>query len=602
LLTLGGTAGITFIGGDGTDDGSVTFTGTLANVNAALNGLTFRAAPGFTGDASIRLTTDDLGNTGSGGEKSDTDTISVSVTPVPGGGKLHVSGPFDVFEDAAAVTFTVTRSSGSVGATSVGLETSDFTDRATGGAACGAGVDYVKASGTLNWADGEAGDKTFTVTLCDDSTFEGAETIDVALRDLTGSATLGNFSATTQIRDDDVTGNLIQFAQSLYTAGEGSGSLTVTVKRIGATELAASVDYATDTAASHLKCSDSLGLALERCDFTAAAGRLLFAAGETEKTFQILLSDDSYAEDTEVAFVRLRNPGGGFELGAPETARLDITDDAQETSVNPADDSRKFVRQHYHDFLNREPDAGGLNFWTNEIESCGADAQCRENKRINVSAAFFLSIEFQETGFLVHRMYKAAYGDAVGQATQNGVPIQIPVPIIRLEEFLPDTQGISKGVVVGTAGWPERLDNNKSAFALEFSSRQRFSSQYPSTMSPSEFVSKLNANTGGVLSQGESDALVQELTSGGNTPAARASVLRKVAQNEEFARREVNRAFVLMQYYGYLRRNPDAVPDTTHGGFNFWLQKLDQFQGNFVGAQMVKAFLDSAEYRQRFGQ
>ena len=70
------------------------------------------------------------------------------------------------------------------------------------------------------------------------------------------------------------------------------------------------------------------------------------------------------------------------------------------------DDARNFVRQHYHDFLNREPDHSGWDFWTNQITSCGSDVQCNEVRRIDVSASFFLSIEFQQTGYLVERFYK----------------------------------------------------------------------------------------------------------------------------------------------------------------------------------------------------
>ena len=63
---------------------------------------------------------------------------------------------------------------------------------------------------------------------------------------------------------------------------------------------------------------------------------------------------------------------------------------------------------------------------------------------------------------------------------------------------------------------------------------------------------------------------------------------------------EFNRAFVLMQYFGYLRRNPNDAPDTNFDGYNFWLNKLNQFNGDFVQAEMVRAFIDSSEYRRRF--
>ena len=103
-------------------------------------------------------------------------------------------------------------------------------------------------------------------------------------------------------------------------------------------------------------------------------------------------------------------------LGGPNVSSLNIVSDDTADGPSPvredAFDTSFFVRQHYHDFLNREADAAGLAFWKNEIESCGANAQCREVKKINVSAAFFLSIEFQETGYLVYRTYKSAYGDA----------------------------------------------------------------------------------------------------------------------------------------------------------------------------------------------
>jgi hypothetical protein len=87
---------------------------------------------------------------------------------------------------------------------------------------------------------------------------------------------------------------------------------------------------------------------------------------------------------------------------------------------------------------------------------------------------------------------------------------------------------------------------------------------------------------------------------GNNTAAGRASVLRKVAEDADLAAAEKNKAFVLMQFFGYMRRNPNDLPDTTHGGYNFWLTKLNQFGGDFRQAQMVTAFLDSIEYRNRF--
>jgi hypothetical protein len=263
---------------------------------------------------------------------------------------------------------------------------------------------------------------------------------------------------------------------------------------------------------------------------------------------------------------------------------------------NPIDGSARFVEQHYQDFLGRPADASGLAFWTNEIESCGGNFACRDVKRVNVSAAFFLSIESQETGYLVYRIHKAAYGDTID------APTGLVVPVLRREQLLQDTPLISSGVVVNVGNWQQQLELNKTAYAQIFVQRAAFTAGYPAGMSPASFVAKLNQNTGGALTQAEVDTLVAEL-SANNTTAGRASVLRKVAENPEVDRREKNRAFVLMEYFGYLRRNPNDAPEANlnYAGWNFWLGKLNEFGGNYVAAEMVKAFLDSSEYRGRFG-
>ena len=156
-------------------------------------------------------------------------------------------------------------------------------------------------------------------------------------------------------------------------------------------------------------------------------------------------------------------------------------------------------------------------------------------------------------------------------------------------------------MIVGQGSWQPQLDNNKSAFALLFVQRAAFLSRYPAPTSATDFVNSLNANAGSVLSDSERSALITELTPNPADPTLRASVLRKIADNATLHQQEFNRAFVLMEYFGYLRRNPDDAPDNNLDGFNFWLNKLNQFNGNFINADMVKAFIVSGEYRQRFG-
>jgi hypothetical protein len=363
------------------------------------------------------------------------------------------------------------------------------------------------------------------------------------------------------------------------SAAEGAAALAVVVRRTGDLSQPSAVDYATAD-----------GTAQEGRDYVAACGTLHFAAGEAEKTITVLVIDDAYVEPDETFTLTLSNAAGA-QLGAARVSSLTIHDEDTGAQTNPVDDTAFFVRQHYLDFLGRDADTSGQAFWAGGVESCGADAQCREVRRVNTSAAFFLSIEFQETSYLVHRIYKAAYGDMPGA----------PVPL-RREEALPDTARLGRDVVVGKDGWQRQLEANKEAFALEFVSRERFLAAYPADMTPADFVAQLNAHTGGALSPSEADALAAELAAAGNTNAARAAVLRRVAENAEVSRREFRRAFVLAQYFGYLRRNPNEGRDTTWDGYRFWLGKLEQFGGDYVAAEMVKAFLSSDEYRQRFGR
>ncbi len=265
------------------------------------------------------------------------------------------------------------------------------------------------------------------------------------------------------------------------------------------------------------------------------------------------------------------------------------------------DDSDFFVQQQYVDFLSRMPDQSGFAFWNSQIASCSGNAACIDGMRSNVSAAFYLSIEFQTTGYLVERMYKAAYGSPNGQSTLGGAHT-LPVPVVRFSEFLPDTKEIGAGVIVGQTGWEAALEANKQNFATDFASRSRFTTAFPAGMSPLLFVDTLNANAGNPLSQATHDNLVSGLT---NQTMTRAQVVRAVAEDQNVSNSEFNRAFVLMQYFGYLRRDPDnGNGDIDYTGYDFWLTKLNQAPGDhdhaFVNAEMVKSFLVSGEYRGRF--
>jgi glucose/arabinose dehydrogenase len=373
----------------------------------------------------------------------------------------------------------------------------------------------------------------------------------------------------------------IHFQSTGYNAGEEGGYNIPTVVRDGDTTTDIFVDYAT-----------SDGTASERSDYTTARGTLHFAPGETQKMFLVLITNDLKAEGAEQFNLTLSNVRGAGSLGTPSTATFTITDlDNPNNTTNPLDVSDFFVRQHYRDFLNREGDTAGVAFWTNNIESCGTGtgaAGCRDAKRIDTSAAFFLSIEFQETGFFAYRVHKTAFGNLSGK----------PVPI-TFNDFIRDAQQIGFNVVVGQGDWQAMLAANKQAYADEFVSRDDFVAQYPSGQTPAQYVSALNTNAGLVITPAEEADFAARLANGQET---RATVLRKIADDDDLRRAETNRAFVLMQYFGYLRRNPDDAPETNRdfAGYNFWLGKLEQFGGDYRRAEMVRAFISSDEYRNRF--
>lgn len=175
--------------------------------------------------------------------------------------------------------------------------------------------------------------------------------------------------------------------------------LQIPVKRYGDVSGRAAVNYAT---------SDNT--ANQKKDYTASSGTLVFAPGEAVKTFTVLITDNAYVDgERRVDFTLSNSVGAALDI--PSGLLLIEDNDTAAPTTNPIDEARFFVRQHYLDFLNREPDAGGWDYWTNAITSCpGGDAKCINSRRVSVSAAFFIEQEFQLTGNYVYRMYKATYG------------------------------------------------------------------------------------------------------------------------------------------------------------------------------------------------
>lgn len=356
-----------------------------------------------------------------------------------------------------------------------------------------------------------------------------------------------------------------QFSSAAFSVAENGASASLTVTRFGDTSTSATVDYTTTD-----------GTASERSDYIPVSGTLRFAAGETSKTFTVLIVDDAYVEGNETVNLALKNPSAMAFLGSPNTAALTISDnDAAQPTTNPIDGAQFFVRQHYLDFLNREPDAGGLSYWSNKIAACGTNAACITRERINVSAAFFVEQEFQQTGSFVYRLYKASYGRRPTYA-----------------EFVADRNRL----VVGTD-----LETSKQTLTNEFVARPEFTQKYPLSLTGDQFVDALLQTirqSSGVDLASQRTALVntfnQCIQGSPVSPATcRAQVVRLTIDNIAYVQAEYNPAFVLMQYFGYLRREPDEA------GYNFWLNILNNRDANNYRG-MVCAFITSPEYQSRF--
>ena len=230
-------------------------------------------------------------------------------------------------------------------------------------------------------------------------------------------------------------------------------------------------------------------------------------------------------------------------------------------SNNPLDRTEYFVRQQYVDFLGREPDEAGFTAWVNGINNCAPDDSSCD--RVHVSEMFFRSTEFQQRGYFLYRFYSTAFGRKPDYA-----------------EFTPDMARVS-GFLTN-----EQLQAAKAKFADDFAARPLFVSMYGG-LNNADYVDALLHTA--QVSVANRDDLIASLNSGTLT---RAQVLRQIVESSEVFNRYYNQAFVVMEYFGYLRRDPDAL-------YLEWIEVLNQ-TGD--ARHMAEGFVDSSEYRNRFAR
>ncbi|MBA2734544.1 MAG: DUF4214 domain-containing protein [Acidobacteria bacterium] len=354
----------------------------------------------------------------------------------------------------------------------------------------------------------------------------------------------------------------LQLSQSGYSVGEGGVFLSINVLRSGDTSQPATVSYATSDTSGLNDCSTVTGKASARCDYTTSLGKLTFAAGEQSKTVNVSIVDDSYAEGTETFTFSLSNPTNAT-LGTSSLATITITDNDQTTGANPLNGVDFFIRQHYLDFLGREPEPAGLQGWRNTLNNCPQGSTACD--RIEVSSGFFRSEEFQTRGYFIYRFYSASLG-------------RIP----RYNECIPDF-----AQVMGFLS-PEQLEANKVSFIADFMARGEFRNRYDALTDPTAYVDAL-LQTAGLQNHPSRGTWIAALT---NQSMTRAQVLRALVESTEVYQKYYNEAFVVMQYFGYLRRDPDIL-------YLNWIQTLNQNGGDY--RTMINGFLNSDEYRKRFG-
>jgi hypothetical protein len=329
------------------------------------------------------------------------------------------------------------------------------------------------------------------------------------------------------------------------------------------------------------------GGAFARCDFATTSGRLSFAAGELSKTITVPLIDDAHDENAETFQLQLSNASGtGTTLGAQNVATVTLQDNDTGVTPNPiitlsASDYAFFVRQQYLDFLSREPEPNEP--WTAVMNRCAnvntGPATNTDCDRIAVSRAFFESPEFNLKAFYAFRFYKVAFN--------------------RLPQYTEIVSDMS--FVAGATA--EEVFARKAQLATAFVARQEFVNAY-SGATNSQFVSSLlgryaltsittpdplTPDSGTRVTFSNTD-LIGRLNANLLT---RAHVFRAIADSDQVQAIEFNSAFVAMQYYGYLRRTPEDA------GYQ---ANLNALQRGTSRREMINGFLNSTEYRLRFGQ
>jgi hypothetical protein len=489
---------------------------------------------------------------------------------------------YNIGEGGDAVTITVNRSGDTSGTATVDFLTSDGTATQS--------QDYIVNGGTLTFAGGDTS-KTFTVLIVDDAFIEGNKTLNLTLSNPTGATLAAPSTATITINDNDLAGSISPLSKRFFAALDG------------AQETPANGSTARGTGTVLLNSND-----------TSALVGLQFQNLSSAETAAHIHGNGAPGVAAPILFPLtppITNPLINFSI-APTTQQVaDLRATLHYQNVhsnnfpngeirgqlrwNPTLEDTFFVRQQYLDFLGRDPDTGGFNFWVGAISGCQANVQCFQTQSIGVSDAFFFEPEFQQTAGFVFRAYRASYGNVQPFPVVDSFNQTEANKLVDYSVYVKDRARVIGGANLATA---------QLAFANLFVSRPEFTSKYPASLDGAQFIAAILATiqaSDNVDLSGQTATLMNEFNTGG-----RGRVLYRLADdnaqtnpinNQAFIDAEYNRQFALTLYFGYLRHSPDIR------GFLFWQDQINSAPVRNVAKQnaLVCSFMTSQEYQFRFG-
>jgi hypothetical protein len=448
--------------------------------------------------------------------------------------------------------------------------------------------DYIINGGTFSFGPGESS-KSFDVLIIDDAFIEGNKTLNLTLSNPTGGTLAAPSTATITINDNDLAGSISPLSKRFFAALDGAQETPAngsTARGTGTVVLNANDTSALVGLQFQNLSSAETAAHIHGASAPGVAAPILFPLPTTNPVLNFSIAPTTQQVADLRATLHYENAHSNNFPNGEIRGQL---------RWNPTLEDTFFVRQQYLDFLGRDPDTGGFNFWVGAISGCQANVQCFQTQSIGVSDAFFFEPEFQQTAGFVFRAYRASYGNVQPFPVVDSFNQTEANKLVDYSVYVKDRARVIGGANLATA---------QLAFANLFVSRPEFISKYPANLDGAQFIAAILATiqaSDNVDLSGQTATLMNEFNTGG-----RGRVLYRLADdnaqtnpinNQAFIDAEYNRQFALTLYFGYLRHSPDIR------GFLFWQDQINSAPVRNVAKQnaLVCSFMTSQEYQFRFG-